>query len=459
VSKKNIFIGIMVCLILVPGYIYFQPAAVSDSVELTSEVKEGKFEIFVTSTGELKAKNQTEITAPGAQLREAGIYSELKIEDLIQEGTVVKEGEYVAAIEKNPIMTKLGDVSLELDKKTSEFNQARLDTTLTLREARDELYNLKFAVEQAKLEKEQSRFEAPATIRQKEIELEKANKNFIVKSENYKTKVKQAVTKVQIIQSDLSLAKSKLERLKTLLGNLTIMAPKAGMVIYSRNWNGAKKIVGSTVNSWDPNVATLPDLTQMQVITYINEVDIQKVKVGQYVEIGLDAEPGKKLEGGVIQVANVGEQKPNSDAKVFEVLIDVITKDAELRPSMTTSCKIHSGSYPNVLRLPLEAINNEKNLSFVYKKSGSSLTKQEIYLGALNETDGIVYGGVRKGDLVLLTLPTDTTGISLSKITAKSAAPKPKDDTKWKERWAKFQALNLVPKSNQNGLPPIPSTP
>ena len=102
---------------------------------------------------------------------------------------------------------------------------------------------------------------------------------------------------------------------------------------------------------------------------------------------------------------------------------------------------------------------NEKNLSFVYKKSGSSLTKQEIYLGALNETDGIVYGGVRKGDLVLLTLPTDTTGISLSKITAKSAAPKPKDDTKWKERWAKFQALNLVPKSNQNGLPPIPSTP
>ena len=431
-----------------------QPDSVSAAIELTSEVQEGKFEIFVTSTGELKAKNQTEITAPGAQLREAGIFSELKIEDLIQEGTVVKAGEYVASIEKNPIMSKLGDVSLELDKKTSEFNQAKLDTTLTLREARDELYNLKFAVEQAKLEKEQSRFEAPAAIRQKEIELEKANKSFVVKSENYLTKVKQAVTKVQIIQSDLSLAQSRLTRLQTLVGNLTIMAPKAGMLIYSRNWNGAKKIVGSTVNSWDPNVATLPDLTQMQVITYINEVDIQKVRAGQYVEIGLDAEPGKKLEGGVSQVANVGEQKPNSDAKVFEVLIDVITKDSALRPAMTTSCKIHAGNYSNVLSIPLEAINNEKNHSFVFKKSGRNMIRQEVKVGAVNETHGIVYAGLKKGDEVLLTTPADTSGISFVTLTATAVAPKAGEDAKWKQRWAQFQSANLVAKPvNTNRLP------
>ena len=439
--NKKLWI-IIVAILGVAALIFWQmksPAATAGSEELISEVKEGKFEIFVFSTGELKAKNSTEITAPGSQLREAGIYSELKIEDLIQEGTVVKEGEYVASIEKNPIMTKLSDVALELDKKTSEFNQARLDTTLTLREARDELFNLKFAVEQASLEKEQSRFEAPATIRQKEIELEKANKSFTVKTENYKTKVKQAVTKVQIIQSDLSLAQSKLNRLQTLLGALTIKAPKSGMVIYSRNWNGAKKIVGSTVNSWDPGVATLPDLTQMQVITYINEVDIQKVKVGQYVEIGLDAEPGKKLEGGVAQVANVGEQKPNSDAKVFEVLIDVITSDSSLRPSMTTSCKIHSGSYKQVLSVPLEAINNDKNISLVYKKVGSGLVRQEVKVGAVNETHGITYAGLNKGDKVLLTTPADTANMELSRISALFKIPQPVEDGNWKKRWAVFK--------------------
>jgi len=447
VIKRNWLILILLVLASGGAYLYFQAGSVSAVIDLTSEVEQGKFEIFVTSTGELKAKNQTEITAPGPDLQQSGIYSELKIDDLIPEGTVVKEGDYVASIEKNPIMTKMSDAGLEVNKKTSEFDQARLDTTLTLREARDDLYNLKFAVEQARLEKEQSRFEAPATIRQKEIELEKAIKSFGGKTENSITKVKQAATKMQIIQSDLSLAQSKENRLKVLLGKLTIMAPKAGMVIYSRNWNGAKKIVGSTVNSWDPNVATLPDLTQMKVITYINEVDIQKVKVGQHVEIGLDAEPGKKLEGGVSQVANVGEQKPNSDAKVFEVLIDVLTKDSELRPAMTTSCKIHAGNYSNVLSIPLEAVNNEKNHSFVFKKNGGSIVRQEVMLGAVNETHGIVYAGLKKGEDVLLITPSDTSGISFVKLTAKAVAPKAGDDAQWKQRWARFQNANQVVKT------------
>ena len=39
-------------------------------------------------------------------------------------------------------------------------------------------------------------------------------------------------------------------------------------------------------------------------------------------------------------VANVGEQRPNSDAKVFEVRVEIDGTDPTLRPSMTTSNKI-----------------------------------------------------------------------------------------------------------------------
>jgi multidrug efflux pump subunit AcrA (membrane-fusion protein) len=434
------------------------PAAGTADTTTTTLVKEGLFEVFVGSTGELKAKNQTEIMAPGPDLQQSGIYSELKIEDLIQEGTVVKAGDYVASIEKNPIMSKLSDASLEVDKKTSEYNQARLDTTLTLREARDELYNLKFAVEQARLEKEQSRFEAPATIRQKEIELEKAIKSFQVKSENDKTKVRQAITKMQIIQSDLSLAQSKASRLRDVLGKLTIMAPKDGMVIYSRTWNGTKKIVGSTVNSWDPSVATLPDLSQMQVITYINEVDIRKVKVGQYVEIGLDAEPGKKLEGGVRQVANVGEQKPNSDAKVFEVVIDVLTKDPELRPAMTTSCKIHAGRFDNVVSVPLEAVHTKKGSSYVYLNSNGKKSRQEIALGAVNETHGLVFNGLSPGNEVYLIPPADTSGLDWVPVSKGKQAPVSQENPAWKKRWAQFSESTKAKEGRPDSSTSSPKT-
>jgi len=186
------------------------------------------------------------------------------------------------------------------------------------------------------------------------------------------------------------------------------------------------------------------------VITYINEVDIQKVKVGQYVEIGLDAEPGKKLEGGVVQVANVGEQKPNSDAKVFEVLIDVITQDPSLRPAMTTSCKIHAGLYNNVLSVPLEALNNMNGLSFVYKKQGTSLVRQQVLVGAVNENQGVIYGGLSKDDVILLSTPTDTSGIELKKLAQKPALPVQSENAAWKKRWADFQSLHQAPKSEFN---------
>ena len=57
-------------------------------------------------------------------------------------------------------------------------------------------------------------------------------------------------------------------------------------------------------------VATLPNLSKMISKTYINEIDISKVKIGQRVEIGVDAFPEKKFTGEVTEVANIGE--PNA---------------------------------------------------------------------------------------------------------------------------------------------------
>ncbi|MCK7532908.1 MAG: HlyD family efflux transporter periplasmic adaptor subunit [Marinilabiliales bacterium] len=80
------------------------------------------------------------------------------------------------------------------------------------------------------------------------------------------------------------------------------------MVIYKREWNGAKRKVGSEISPWDPVVATLPDLSSMISKTYVNEIDVSKVKAGQRVRLTVDAFPEKSYTGAVISVANIGEQ-------------------------------------------------------------------------------------------------------------------------------------------------------
>jgi len=411
--KRIYLIAGGILILIVSSFFIFRRGA-KKYVELTATVQEGPFEVIVTTTGELRAKKETELTAP-ITLRSLNIY-QIKIADLIPEGTMVQAGEFVGSLDKTEIMTKINEESINLQKMESEFKKAQLDTTLTLRQARDELVNLKYSMEQKKLEKEQSVFEAPSVLRNAEIEYEKSQRNYEQQQQNYKTKEAQAKTNMAIIGSDLSKAQSKLQALLSVLEELTIKAPLSGMVIYAKDWDGKKRIVGSTVSPWDPTVATLPDLSVMEVVTFVNEVDIQKVKNGQEVLIGLDSDPNKKLKGKVSTVASIGEQKPSSDAKVFEVVIDVMTPDTTLKPAMTTSCNIICASLPTALHVPLESLYQQNGLSYVYKKDGGRIVRQQVTTGVTNESNAVVLAGLKKGETVYLNLPRDTAGLELKTL-------------------------------------------
>lgn len=444
------FILIYVLLVLILSFFLFKGSSASSKESIFADVTQGDFEITVVTTGEIRAKTQTDIDAPGAEMQAAGLWNGTKIQDLITEGTVVKEGDFVASLDKTPLMTKLSEVSLEFDKKNSELKQARLDTSITLRDARDELLNLKSAKEESRLELEQSAYEAPAIIRQKQLALEKADRNYLQKIDNYKTKVEQSATKVAIIYADMQKAQNSLARVSSLMEKMEIRAPKDGMVIYVKNWNGKKKGVGSTINPWESAVATLPDLREMQVVTYVNEVDIRKIKVGQAVSIKLDAEQQKRLNGVVVQVANIGEQRPNQDSKVFEVVIDILTKDPDLRPSMTTSNVIHIEEFKNVISVPLEAVNSEKNRSYVWLKNGGGYKKQEVKVGAINDMNALIYAGLKEKNTVYLTTPKDTAGVALIKVDSTIKMPAPFIDKKEQEALQKHIKDNITVPKRQN---------
>ncbi|MGI9542112.1 MAG: efflux RND transporter periplasmic adaptor subunit, partial [Cyclobacteriaceae bacterium] len=249
-------------------------------------------------------------------------------------------------------------------------------------------------------------YEPPATIKQAEIDLEKAEREDKQAQENYKLQYNKAVAQMQEAGAELAEDQNEYDFLQKLSQGFSIMAPEPGMVIYHRDWNGNRIKAGSMIQTWDPTVATLPDLTTMVSKTYVNEVDIRKVEMGQKVQLGLDAFPDKKLTGSVISVANMGEQKPNSDSKVFEVSIQVNESDSTLRPAMTTSNTIIADVLPDVVYVPLECLHSQgDSLSYVIKKSGIGFSKQQVVIGATNSNEAVIIDGVGENDRLYLSLP------------------------------------------------------
>lgn len=424
-KTKRFFVIIGVSLILfIPAWLLFP----SSQPELDSSVivpaKRGRFVVSVITTGELQAKKSIEIKGP-EMARAANIW-QMKISNLVAEGTVVKVGSFVAELDRSEIAQKLKDSELSVQKFQSQFDQAILDSVLELSKARDEIVNLRYTLEEKKIARDQALYEAPAMKRQAEIDYERAQRTLEQAQKNYKTKQKQSVAKIKAVDADLMKEKSRMDIMARTLGEFTIKAPADGMVIYAREWNGRKKVVGSTINSWDPTVATLPDLAVMESITYVNEVDIQKLAVGQRVDLKLDADPNKKLTGKVTQVANIGEQRPNADSKVFEVKILVNESDTTLRPAMTTSNTIIVSTLENVLSVPLEAIDTEGGRSFVYCSSNGNVTRKEVLLGMMNENDVIVEKGLPENALVYLSHPDSKEGVPTDSLPPQPAKKKPR---------------------------------
>jgi hypothetical protein len=115
-------------------------------------------------------------------------------------------------------------------------------------------------------------------------------------------------------------------------------------------------------------------------------------------------------------VANVGEQRPNADAKVFEVVVAIDGRDTTLLPGMTTSNAVETAVVPAALFIPLEAMTVVDSVPIVYTRSGGRLVRQEIETGAMNDDEIVVRRGLAAGDRVLLVAPPDAAHLPLIRL-------------------------------------------
>lgn len=411
--KKKILIALTAIAVVVSGFLFFKVSDKVDNTEIIVPVNSGKFIVDITTTGELEAKNSVKIMGPSG-LREFRVY-QVSIQDIVDEGTIVRKGDWIATLDQSDFNSKLQDQQLDLEQRESEFIQVQLDTTLQMRQARDELVNLKYAVEEMEIKLDQSQFEPPATIKQAEIDLDKAKRALDQAEQNYMIRLEQNKAKMTEVAAERRKKQNELNSMLDLVKTFQITAPEPGMVVYTKGFDGKPMKAGSQIHTWDPVVATLPDLSIMLSKTYINEVDVRKVKPGQMVEIGLDAFPDKRLRGKIIRVANVGEQSPNSDSKVFEATIEIEGTDDMLRPAMTTSNKIIVNELDNVLSVPLESLHSHNDsISFVYKKAGLKTVKQEVQIGETNSNEAVIKLGLDGGDRIFLSIPTNVKDVAIN---------------------------------------------
>jgi multidrug efflux pump subunit AcrA (membrane-fusion protein) len=287
-----------------------------------------------------------------------------------------------------------------------------LDTAMTMNSVRDQISNQRHTVDEAALTFHNSKYESPQIQRQAEINYDQAKRVLEQLKRTYLLRDAQTKANIKTLRWWTSRIQRRVNDYEEVLANFTIYAPSSGMIIYKKNRFGTKRKAGSNIDAFDRVVATLPDLTSMLSKAFVSEIEINKVKTGQKVGITIDAFPAKTYSGTVLTIANIGEKLPNTDSKVFEVMIKIDGTDMNLRPAMTTNNRIMIESFANVTFIPNECVHTGADtIPFVYTKNGY---RQVIIMGKANDKEIIIEKGLKPGMKIYVTEPSDGSRFKLA---------------------------------------------
>jgi HlyD family secretion protein len=201
---------------------------------------------------------------------------------------------------------------------------------------------------------------------------------------------------IELAQAKVVTAQTALEETQAALEAAAMVAPFDGTVISV----GAE--VGDLVSSSDVIVA-LTDLSNLRVLTTIDETDIGLVEIGQQAQITFDAFPGHRFSGQVLEVPLQGNLVQN--VLTYEVPVSLEgSEGVGLRPGMTANVNIVVGRRQDVLLVPVMAVQQgeEGNVVLVQDTPQEPAVATPVQIGLSDGTYVEIVSGLIEGDRVLV---------------------------------------------------------
>jgi multidrug efflux pump subunit AcrA (membrane-fusion protein) len=387
----------------------------------TGVVARGTFDHTLTVTGELQAVNSQKIVTPNVR-------GSLKITELAEEGAFVKEGETIVRFDTDELERDLAtleaDIGLTEQKivtKQQEMqgNLADKERAVERQELGLERHELKVTDSEtvSRIEREETRI----SMREAQLSLAKAKQDLAAA-------VAKGDADVELLRLELRKQEDRRARLLDALANSELKAPSDGIVILGRTWRGGKVAEGDTV--WrGMEIMEFPDLSNMEILAPVHEVDASKVAIEQVATVRVDALPGKSWTGHVKKKANLAKTKrQGSEVKYFDVEIELDVTDEAMKPGMTAKVDLLIERLEDVLTVPREAIVLVAGKPTLYTAEGGRPKPVEVTVGPRNSTHVVIEEGVEEGDLIFLGPPGGTAhdgGIGDESRTAEPKKPEP----------------------------------
>lgn len=368
--------------------------------EATATIAPRDFIRGVRLSGTVEAVQSTTVAAP----RLAGPNtSSLVITRLITPGITVKPGDLLVEFDRQvQIQTaldrraELNDLDQQIRRKSAEARAAR---------ARDdsELQQAESALTRAELEMVKNEMLPKIQVEKNTQSLEQARARLKQLKATYDLKRRAADADIRILEIRRGKAQSAMRQAEANARRMEVRSPISGLAVLRTVWktgNMAEVQEGEEIRAGVPVVDIVnPDV--MRVRARVSQADINDLRVGQMVRVGLDAYPELSFGGRVAQISPLGVTS-NLSAKVrtFTVLIAVEGSHPSLMPDLTASLDVEVERVPGALVVPRDSLRYDDGRPHVLLKRGDRFEPRAVTVGAVNGHEAVITSGLENGAVV-----------------------------------------------------------
>jgi HlyD family secretion protein len=387
------------------------PSQPSRGRDATATIARRDFVRLVRLSGTVEAVQSTTVAAP----RLSGPNSNsLVVMKLIRPGTRVRPGDLLVEFDRQDQLknaldrrAELTDLEQQIRKKDAEGRAARAKDDSEMQQAQS-------ALSRAELEMIKNPMIAKIQAEKNEQALEEARAKLKQLKTTYDLKRLAAEADLRVLQIRRSKAESAMRQAESNATRMEIHSPIEGLAVVRTVWKSSAMSEiheGEEVRAGVP-VVDIVNPAIMRVRTRVNQADINGLRVGQPVKVGLDAYPDLFFGGRVAQISPIAVTSTlNPKVRNFVVLIDVTGSHANLMPDLTASLDVELERVPGALVVPRDSLRYDgEGRAFVRVKRGDDYEDRAVTVGTVNAHEAVITDGLDDGAVVARNVGSQAAG-------------------------------------------------
>ena len=367
----------------------------------TAVVEQKDFVQKVRVHGIVEAVESHTIAAP--RLSGQGLNT-LIITRMAKNGSTVHQGDVLVEFDRQAQLKNVLDKEAEYKGLVADIGKKEADQAALRAADETELKKAEDAQKTAELEVKKNEIVSKIDAEKNLQDLEQARATFQQLSQTFDLKRQAAKAELRILEIQRDRALTAMKWAQNNTQKMLVHSSMDGVAVVNSMWKGGSM---SDVQEGDEVRAGFPFMqivnpARMQVRAKVNQADIETLREGQTVHIGLDAYPEMSFSGKIASIAAVAQTSAFSGkARTLIVIFSITGTDPKLLPDLSSAVDIELDRQPSALVVPRDTVIADNGKNYIEAKKGSGYEKREVKLGAANDSEQVIVSGVEKGAVLM----------------------------------------------------------